>query len=156
MANLVLVVEHQASARRRWRERLEERGYEAVEAGSTVSALELLQRLPDAFRLVLVRTDMPGLPGPALIETLRLFRPELPVFCLGSAHGAAVEVGCPTVSEGTEELEVHLEAFATNGVAWAETSRLGPEVIRRARERYGRNRDLVEAAYEVSRGLPGV
>jgi CheY-like chemotaxis protein len=154
MGNLVLLVEHDESARRRWRRKLEGRGYEAVEAGSAVSALELLQRVPKAFRLVLVQADLPGLPGTALIETLRLFRPELPVFCLGSAEGAAVEVGCPTVSEAGEELELHLQAFADGGDGWRDTSRLAPEAIRRACERYDATRDLVEAAYEITKGLP--
>ena len=150
MGNLVLVVEHAEGERRRWRRRLEQRGYEAVEAGSVVSALELVQQLPDAFRLVLVRADMPGLPGTALIETLRLLRPDLPVFCFGPvAEGA--EVGCPTVTESGEELELHLRAFT--GTAWSETSSLSPETIQRVRDRYERARDLVEAAYEVARDL---
>lgn len=151
MGNLVLVVEHEEGARRRWRRHLETRGYEAVEAGSAVAGLELLQRLPTAFRIVLVCPDMPGLPGTALIETLRLLRPELPVFCLGDSE-AGVEVGCPTVTEGGEELEMHLQAFA--GTAWSETTRLSPEAIVRVRDRFERSRDLVESAYEVARELP--
>ncbi|HYC30832.1 MAG TPA: response regulator [Gemmatimonadales bacterium] len=151
MGNLVLVIQHAVDARRGWRRRLESRGYEAVEASSVVAGLELLQRLPKAFRLVLVCADMPGLPGAALVETLRLLRPELPVFYLG-ASDAGVEVGCPSVSESGEELEMHLQAFA--GTAWGETSRLSPEAVSRVRDRYGRRRDLVEAAYEVARELP--
>jgi CheY-like chemotaxis protein len=154
MGNLVLVVEHEEETRRRWRRRLEGRGYEAIEAITVVAALEHVQRLPKAFRLVLVRTDMPGLPGAALIETLRLLRPELPVFCLGQARGATVEVGCPTVAEGAEELELHLQAFADAGTAWQETTRLTSDTIRRVRESYGRTADLVEAAFEAARGLP--
>ena len=154
MGNLVLVVEHEEASRRRWRRRLEGRGYEAVEAGSVVSALELVQRLPEAFRLVLVRSDMPGLPGTALIETLRLLRPELPVFCLGSPREAVVEVGCPTVSEAGEDLEGHLQAFAADGDAWRQSSRLPSDAIRRVRERYARTGDLVEASHEVARSLP--
>lgn len=154
MGNLVLLVDHDESARRRWRRRLQSRGHETVEAGSSVVALELLQRLPEAFRLVLVRTSMPGLPGTALIETLRLLRPELPVFCLDPDPREAVEVGCPSVSEGAEELESHLQAFAGDGQSWRESSRLSPALIRKVRHRYQRSRDLVEAAYEVSKGLP--
>lgn len=153
MGTLVLVVDHDESARRQWRRALQGRGHETVEAGSTVVALELLQRLPEAFRLVLVRPAMPGLPGVALIETLRLFRPTLPVFCIAPEPREAVEVGCPTVSEGGEELESQLEAFAGDGQIWRESSRLSPAIIRKARHRFQRSRDLVEAAYEVSKGL---
>ena len=151
MGNLVLVVEHEENERRRWRRRLETRGYEAVEAGSVVAGLELLQRLPKAFRLVLVCADMPGLRGTVLIETLRLLRPQMPVFCLGLSD-VGVEVGCPSVTESGEELEVHLRDFA--GTAWSETSRLSPDAIGRVRDRYDRTRDLVEAAYHVARELP--
>lgn len=154
MGNLVLLVEHDESVRRRWRRKLEGRGYEAIEAGSAMSALELLQRLPEAFRLVLVRPELPGLPGTALIETLRLFRPELPVFCFEPGSRTAVEVGCRTLSEEAEELESHLQAFAGDGQSWQDMSRLAPDVVRQARERYQRTGDLLEAAQEVSKGLP--
>ena len=153
MGDLVLVVDHDESVRRRWRRKLQSRGYETVEAGSAVAALELLQRLPDAFRLVLVRPSLPGLPGTALVETLRLFRPELPVFYLGPAAREAVEVGCPTLSEGVEELESHLQAFAGDRQVWRASSPLAPGIIRQARHRFQRSRDLVEAAYEVSKGM---
>jgi CheY-like chemotaxis protein len=155
MGNLVLVVEHDEDERRRWRRRLENRGYEAVEAGTSVAALELLQRLPDSFRFVLVRPDMPGLPGAAVIEALRLTRPQIPVFCLASPD-AVVQAGCPAVTDGEEELELHLQAFANDGDAWSNGSLLPREAVLQIRERYERSRDLVEAAYEVARRLPAV
>ena len=154
MGNLVLIVEHDPEASRRLRRTLEGRGYDAVEAGSVTAALELIQRLPNGFWLVLTRVEMPGIPGSALVETLRLFRPELPVFCLSDREEAAVLVGCTMLSDAAEELEVQLRAFHEAGGRWREASQLAATVISRARERYQRTADLVEAMYEVAKGLP--
>jgi CheY-like chemotaxis protein len=154
MGKLVLIVEHDQAARRTLRQQLEARGFEAVEAASVVAALELVQRLPQGFRLVLTRVEMPGVPGTALVETLRLLRPDLPVFCLASEPEAAVVVGCPTVSDGADELESHLRGYTDGGAHWLRPSRLPPDVARRARDRFERSGDLVEAAFEVARGLP--
>jgi len=120
MGNLVLNVEHDQAARRKLRRKLEGRGHEVVEAGSVMAALELIQRVSNGFRLVLTQVDMPGVPGTALVEALRLFHPDLPVFCLAADQEAAVEI------------------------------------VRRARDRYQRTGDLVEAAYELAKGLPPV
>src|SRR5512134_1102611 len=156
MGNLVLIVEHDQEARRRLRRKLEGRGHEVVEAGSVIAALELIQRLPNGFRLVLTQVDMPGVPGTALVEALRLFHPGLPVFCLAAKQEAAVVIGCPRLSEGADELELHLSGFSDGGAHWREPSRLPAEIVRRARDRYQRTGDLVEAAYEVAKGLsPG-
>lgn len=153
MANLVLLIEHDTATRRALRRTLESRGYEVVEAVTATAGLELLQRLPEAFRLVLVRRNLRGLPSAALVETLRLFHPRLPVFCLSDGPGATVEIGCPTVSAGAEELEAHLRVFAGNN-GWGESTCLDPDAVRRVRERYARTGDLVEAAHEVVRALP--
>lgn len=154
MGNLVLIVEHDQEARRKLRRKLEERGHEVVEAGSVVAALELIQRLPNGFRLVLTQVDMPGVPGSALVEALRLFHPDLPVLCLAADQAAAALIRCPRLSEGADELERHLAEFSDGGASWREPSRLPAEIIRRARDRYERTGDLVEAAYEVAKGLP--
>lgn len=156
MEKLVLLVEHDRAARRTLRRMLEQRGYALVEAVTARAALELLQRLPDAFAMVLVQTTVRGLPGTALVETLRLFRPEMPVFCLSTGGEAPIEVGCPTLSDGGEELDVYLRLFQENGTTWSESTALSPDWVRRVRERYARTTDLVEAAYEVARALdPG-
>lgn len=154
MANLVLLIEHDTATRRALRRTLESRGYEVVEAVTATAGLELLQRLPEAFRLVLVRRNLRGLPSAALVETLRLFHPRLPVFCLSDGPGATVEIGCPTVSAGAEELEAHLRVFAGGNNGWGESTCLDPDAVRRVRERYARTGDLVEAAHEVVRALP--
>ena len=154
MGNLVLIVEQDPNARRRLRRKLEDRGYEAVEAGSVGSALELIQRLPNGFRLVLTRAEMSGVPGSVLVETLRLLRPELPVFCLAAERDAAVVAGCPRISEEAEDLEVHLSGFSGGSPAWREPSRLSAALALRARERYRRTGDLLEAAHEIAKGLP--
>jgi CheY-like chemotaxis protein len=154
MGKLVLIVEHDQEARRKLRRKLEGRRHEVVEAGSVMAALELIQRLPSGFRLILTQVDMPGLPGTALVETLRLFHPGIPVFCLAADQEAAVVIGCPRLSDGAEELEKHLSGFSDGGAYWREPSRLPVEIARRARDRYARTGDLVEAAYEVAKGLP--
>jgi CheY-like chemotaxis protein len=154
MGNLVLIVEQNPNARRSLRRKLESRGYEAVEAGSVGTALELIQRMPNGFRLVLTRVGMSDPLGSVLVETLRLLRPELPVFCLAAEQEAAVMAGCPRVSEEAEELELHLSGFSGGGPAWREPSRLSATIAQRALERYRRTGDLVEAAHEIAKGLP--
>ena len=154
MGNLVLIVIHERAARRKLRRALEERGYEPVECSSGTAALEILQRLPTSFRLVLVGLDLPGLPGEALIETLRMFRPELPVLCVEMAERAATGIGCRTVSDGAEELEVEVMALEEGRGNGQELSVRPEAVARKARECYTRTGDLVEVAREVAKGLP--
>lgn len=154
MGNLVLIVDHDQEASRRLRRDMEGRGYDVVEAGSVTAALELIQRLPNGFRLVLTRVEMPGIPGTALVETLRLFRPDLPVLCISAREESAILVGCTVLSESADELEVQLRAFNEGSVQWREPSHLTAAVITRARERYERTADLVEALYEVAKGIP--
>jgi CheY-like chemotaxis protein len=154
MGKLVLIVEHDQEARRELRRKLELRGYEPVEAASVVAALELIQRLPNGFQLVVTQVDMPGMPGTALVETLRLFHPDLPVFCLAVDQAAAVVMGCPRWPDGAEDLERQLHGSDDAGSDWRGASRLPADIARRARHRYERTGDLTEAAYEVARGLP--
>lgn len=153
MANLALIVEPEARARGPFRRRLEDHGFEPVEASTAISALELVQRLGSSFRLVLTRLELPGLPGVVLIEVLRLFHPDIPVLCLAGEETLAVALGCPRVSEGGAELGPELRRLEESRSAWRESCSLSAEVAQRARERYRQTGDLVEAAYEVARGL---
>ena len=153
MGGLVLIVNHDGEARRKLRRRLDERGYEAVEAASVAAALELIQRLPRSFRLVVVRLDMPGLSGATMIETLRLFHPAIPVLGTGSREGTAVAIGCPELVDGIEE---RLHSVAGESGDGAAHFRLPFEVAQRARERYQRTADLVEAAQIVATAVPPV
>jgi CheY-like chemotaxis protein len=153
MGNLVLLVDHAAETRRRLRRRLESSGYEPVEASTVRVALELIQRIPKSFRLVLTRLHMPDLPGVALVETLRLFHPGIPVMCIRPEPPSAVAIACPEVSDHGAELELQLRQVEGERELWAQSTSLPADAVRRARERYARTSDLVEAAEEVARGL---
>ncbi|HUF34775.1 MAG TPA: response regulator [Gemmatimonadales bacterium] len=153
MGNLALIVEPEAGARGPFRRRLEDHGYDPVETSTVISALELVQRLASSFRLVLTRLELPGLPGVVLVEVLRLLHPDIPVLCLAGEESSAVALGCPRVSEGGAELGPELRRLDESRSAWRESSSLSADVRQRACERYRRTGDLVEAAYEVARGM---
>ncbi len=154
MGNLVLIVEHDREARRGLRRRLEVKGYEVVEAGSVTAALELLQLVPHGFRAVLIQLDLPDLPGMVLVETLRLFRPDLPVFCLPVGQASAAVAGCAQLPDGPGGLELDLPPSDSGGAHRIDPSRLPLDAVQRARARYLRTADLLEAAQEVAKGLP--
>ncbi len=154
--SLVLLVDDDVEARRRVRHLLELRGMEVVQASNGIAALELIQRLPQSFRLVLTDLDLPGIPGPAFIEALRLFRPDLTVLCMSATRAVAgVEMkGCLSKPLQSGELEAALEAGASD---WEPQAVGGvPEpAVARARARFAEVGDLVEAALELSRGMTG-
>jgi hypothetical protein len=90
------------------------------------------------------------------VEALRLFHPDLPIFCLAADPEAALAIGCPRLPDGGDDLVLQLGGFSDGGTFWREPSRLPADIVRRARDRYEQTGDLVEAAYEVARGLsPG-
>lgn len=154
--SLVLLVDNDVEARHRVRHLLELRGMEVVQASNGVAALELIQRLPQSFRLVLTDLDLPGIPGPAVIEALRLFRPDLTVLCMAATRVVAgVEMkGCLSKPLQSGELEAALEEGASD---WEPQAVGGvPEpAVARARARFAEVGDLVEAALELSRGMTG-
>ncbi|MBA3521306.1 MAG: response regulator [Gemmatimonadales bacterium] len=151
---LVLLMDNMFETRRASRHMLEQRGLEVVQASNGMAGLELVQRLPQSFRFVLVDLDLPGLPSAVVLETLRLFRPELPVLCMGEAHAAAA-AGCLTKPLREEELVAHLSAAVGSASRWVHPA--GPrseDAVARARARFAVIGDLVEAALELARGLP--
>ena len=153
--NLVLIIDDDAQARRTLRGLLEARGYEVVQASNALAALELIQRLPTSFRLVLTELDLSGLPGAALIETLRLFRPDLPVFCMSKRRVASVSGGClPKPLDGSG-LDAQLGTIGEGVATRWEGNRAEPDgaSVARARARYSLQGDLVEAALELARGF---
>ena len=85
---LVLLVDDDEESRRHARHLLELRGMEVVQVSNGIAALELIQRLPQRFRLVLTELDLPGISGKVLSETLRIFRPDLPTLCMSSRVAA--------------------------------------------------------------------
>ena len=66
---------------------------DVVQASNALAALELIQRLPRRFRLVLIELDLQGISGSVLTETLRLFRPGLPTLCMSSRTAAGLVDG---------------------------------------------------------------
>ena len=117
---LVLLVDYDVDSRRQARHLLELRGMEVVQASNGMAALELIQRLPRSFRLVLTDLDLPGIPGPVVVETLRIFRPDLPVLCMSATRTVAgrVEVKrCLSKPLQGGELEAMLEESAS-GWGW--------------------------------------
>jgi CheY-like chemotaxis protein len=151
---LVLLVDNEVASRRQVRAMLEAGGLEVVQAASGLAALELIQRLPNSFRLVITDVDLPGISGLVLMETLRLFRPDLPVICMlgtRAAVGAGQIRGCLNKPIQSAELDAVL---AGAGEGWSPG---GPEsfpesAAARARERFAVAGDLVEAALELARG----
>ena len=154
--SLALVIDDDPEARRSARALLEARGYDVVHASNGLAALELIQRLPESFRLVLTELDLQGLPGTALIEALRLFRPDLPVLCLSGRRSAVFAGGCLEKPLRAGELDVYLGALQ-GGMAprWDAVGAVTDEqAIDRAKARYALGGDLVEAALELARGIP--
>lgn len=156
---LVLVIDHDTDARRVLRRALESWGFDVVQAGTGIVGLELIQRLPDRFRFVLVDLDLPGLPGRAVVETLVRLRPELPVVCVSAAYavtGAPV-AGCLSkpLEESRLERQVQ-EILAGGGDPWVSQTAVAPNVVARVRARYETTGDLVEAAIALAQAMPEI
>ncbi len=148
---LILLVDHDVASRRHSRHLLELHGLDVVQASNGIAALELVQRLPESFRLVITEIDLPGLSGSVLAETLRIFRPDLRTICLSSRAGMRDGGHClPKPLEGA-----HLRAIMEDGAfANGNGHRSLPETyLERARARFAAGGDLVEVALELARGL---
>ena len=149
---LVLLVDDDVESRRHARHVLELYGLEVVQASNGIAALELIQRLPQRFRLVLTDLDLPGISGVVLVETLRIFRPNLPALCMSSRAAAGIVDGRRCL--GKPLLSPDLHAALGNGRLPGEAEH-GPVFpgpwIARARARYAMVGDLVEAALELAR-----
>ena len=81
----LLFVDDEESLRRPTAERLAERGFEVVEAGSGEQALELLAR-GATFDLLLTDLGLPGMSGEQLAAEIRRRHPGLPVV-IASGYG---------------------------------------------------------------------
>src|SRR5688572_10419768 len=148
---LVLLVDDDVESRRHARHLLEERQLEVVQASNGIAALELIQRLPHRFRLVLTELDLPGLSGAVLTETLRLFRPEIPAVCMSARTGAGAVSGRRCLAKPLQDPDLRA-ALANGSLSGQESGPTFPEVwVARARARYAAVGDLVEAALELAR-----
>jgi DNA-binding NtrC family response regulator len=154
--NLVLVIDDNGD-RRAIRRILGGLGFDVVQASSGLVGLELIQRLPESFAFVLTDVELPGLPCAVIIETLRLFRPELPVLCMGEGKAVGVlaaPTGCLSKPLQAEELRLQVEAALAKATrSWEPASRSNADqAVLRARARYSEGKSLVEAALELARG----
>ncbi len=156
---LVLLIDHDVEARRHTRRLLESQGMEVVQASNGIAGLELIQRLPHSFRLVVTDLDLPGLSGIVILETLRLFRPDLPVLCTSGANvsvGTGPVKGCLSKPVQGAELEGQVQAaLAPEASSWQPpiSGGISDDAVARARARFAVVGDLLEAALEVARGL---
>lgn len=150
---LVLVVDDDEDARRDLRALLEARGLDVVNASTGQAALELIQRLPASFHLVVTEMELRGLPGIIVVETLRLFRPELPVICLTESRALQL-TECLRKPLTAAHLDEQLATFAAKGAASWTAAVFDEQAIARAQARYAVGGDLVEAALELARALP--
>jgi CheY-like chemotaxis protein len=151
---LVLLVDYDVESRRQARHLLELRGMDVVQASNGMAALELIQRLPRSFRLVLTDLDLPGIPGPVVVETLRIFRPDLRVLCMDATRavtGVSQNRQCLSKPLQGGELEA---ALLEGGSGWEPQGLLEiPDALAaQVRARFAVVGDLVEAALEIYRG----
>lgn len=150
---LVLLVDDDVESRRHARHLLELQGMDVVQASNGIAALELIQRLPQHFRIVLTDLDLPGISGAVLSETLRLFRPELPALCMSSRAVANMLDGRRCLAKPLHGPD--LAAAMENGghLGGGEHGSTFSDIwVARARARYAAVGDLVEAALELARG----
>jgi DNA-binding response OmpR family regulator len=155
---LVLLVDSDPSTRSILGSLLATSGLELVQARDSVTGLEIFQRLPDRFRLVIVSLEMPGLSGLVLIRTLRLFHPELPIVCLAGAEpsAAAREAGqCVAKPVRASALHAQLTDALAGGRLMTDLATLPGDAIARARACYASSGSLLEAAREIARAMPG-
>ena len=149
---LVLLVDDDVESRRHARHLLEQQGLEVIQASNGIAALELIQRLPHRFRLVLTELDLPGLSGTVLTETLRLFRPDLPAICMSTRAAAGAAAGRRCLAKPLQDLDLR-HALENGGLRGEVKGGVSiPDIwVARARARYAAMGDLVEAGLELAR-----
>ena len=155
-ARLSLLIDPDRETARAARPALLERGLELVHARAGVAGLELIQRMRDSFVLVIVSLNLRDLPGAVVIETLRLFRPDLPLVCLTDVDGGGpVYHAAACVSKPIRDLEfkLQLEGALLGTSAPVLLATVDPQAVERARWRYTETSDLLRAAREIARGL---
>jgi CheY-like chemotaxis protein len=157
-ARLVLLVDADRHTRHAVSPLLVAHRLELVHARAGIAALELLQRMPEHFRLAVVNLDLPDFSGAAIIETLRHFRPKLPVVCLTESEGAtALAEASPCLPKPFQEddLSAQLKDALAGLGSPVSVAMVAPDVIRRATAIYTVSGNLIDAARELARGMSG-
>ena len=153
---LALVIDPDTACRGSIRRMLAALGFDVVQAANGLVGLELIQRLPESFGLVLTDLDLPGVPGVVVVETLQRFRPGLPVVCMERSAGvAAAAAGCLPKPFDAGALKAQIEsALAGTRSHWeGDTGIAAQEAVLQAEARYAQGKSLVEAALELARGF---
>jgi DNA-binding response OmpR family regulator len=150
-----LLVDQDHDAAKLIRPWLLSQGMELVHARAAFAALELLQRMPQNFVLVLVSLTLPDIPGAVLVETLRHFRPDLPAICLDGEDPSELYDISPCLTHPIEETEFQNQVTAAMGGVQGPRSLMSvdPEALERARVHYAIRGNLLEAAREIARGV---
>jgi CheY-like chemotaxis protein len=154
-ASLALLVDEDPITRNVLRPLLRPHGLEVVQARTSVAALELLGRVARRFRLAVVSLEMGGLSGAVVLETLRLFRPELATICLTTALSTAVAVkdGCLMKPASSEELRQWIAEALSGEPSRRPPAALAPDVIAKARRMFEQSGSLIAAAREIALGM---
>lgn len=153
-AALVLLVDEDPITRNVLRPLLRPHGLELVQARASVAALELLERVARRFRLVVVNLEMGGLSGAVVLETLRLFKPQLATICLtGASSATAAKGGCLLKPARAEELRERIAEALAGAPSRVSTTALAPDVITKARRAFVSSGSLMAAAREIGMGM---
>ena len=154
-APLVLLVDEDPVTRKLLRPLLRPHGLEVVQARASTAVLELLQRVARRFRLVVVSLEMGGLSGVVVLETLRLFRPELATICLtaGSSTAVVANGGCLMKPASAEQLRERIAAALGGAPSRSPAVTMSPDVITKARLVFERSGSLIAAAREIGLGM---
>jgi CheY-like chemotaxis protein len=152
-AHLVLLVDEDPTTRNVLRPLLRPHGLEVVQARASLAALELLQRVARRFRLVVVSLEMGGLSGAVLLETLRLFRPELATICLTAAAAAGAKGACLLKPASAEELRGRITEALAGGPSRTPAISLPPDVLAKATRAFDVSGSLSAAAREIGLGM---
>ena len=151
---LVLLVDSDVETRFVIQPLLRPYGLELVIARAGIVALEVMQRMANRFRLALVSMELPGISGKVVYETLRHFRPTLPVLCMSSALGGG---GAACIPKPLQPIEIATWLGRVLGAHGPEIDRqpsaLGPDALSRAQSRYGLTGSLLDAARELAKGM---
>ena len=88
-----------------------------------------------------------------MLETVRLFRPELATICLTAAVTANAKGACLTKPASAEELRERIGEALAGGPPRPPTVGLAPEVLAKARRAFERCGSLMAAAREIGLGM---